>query len=151
MILTALPHNLGIRKTAKSRSSKGSRPRARAPHEPQPTDLRLGHIVRLLMEHATVVVSGTKIAQEISSSRSEVWRLIQQLRGLGVDVAGHPATGYRLRSVPDLLLPEDAPEAVAAYPPQRCKGKVIHHGPRLGVGRFPVSGEEISPFGSNPL
>jgi BirA family transcriptional regulator, biotin operon repressor / biotin---[acetyl-CoA-carboxylase] ligase len=86
-----------------------------APHE-QVTDLRLGRIVRLLMEHATVVVSGTKIAQEISSSRSasgrsssgrsEVWRLIQQLRGLGVDVAGHPATGYQLRSVPDLLLPE---------------------------------------------
>jgi BirA family biotin operon repressor/biotin-[acetyl-CoA-carboxylase] ligase len=59
-----------------------------------------------MMEHATVVVSGTKIAQEISSNRSEVWRLIQQLRGLGVDVAGHPATGYQLRSVPDLLLPE---------------------------------------------
>jgi BirA family biotin operon repressor/biotin-[acetyl-CoA-carboxylase] ligase len=58
------------------------------------------------MEHATVVVSGTKIAEEISSHRSEVWRLIQQLRGLGVDVVGHPATGYRLRSVPDLLLPE---------------------------------------------
>lgn len=58
------------------------------------------------MEHATVVVSGTKIAQEIASSRSEVWRLVQQLRGLGVDVAGHPATGYQLRSVPDLLLPE---------------------------------------------
>ena len=58
------------------------------------------------MEHATVVVSGTKIAQEISSNRTEVWRLIQQLRGLGVDVAGHPATGYRLKSVPDLLLPE---------------------------------------------
>jgi len=58
------------------------------------------------MEHATVVVSGTKIAEEISSSRSEVWRLIQQLRGMGVDVAGHSATGYQLRSVPDLLLPE---------------------------------------------
>jgi len=57
------------------------------------------------MENATVVVSGTKIAQEISLNRSEVWRLIQQLRGLGVDVAGHPATGYQLRSVPDLLLP----------------------------------------------
>ena len=77
-----------------------------AVHAPQPTDLRLGQIVRLLMEHATVVVSGTKIAEEISSSRSEVWRLIQQLRSLGVDVAGHPATGYQLRSVPDLLLPE---------------------------------------------
>lgn len=58
------------------------------------------------MDNATVVASGTKIADEIGISRSEVWRLIQQLRGLGVDVAGHPATGYRLRAVPDLLLPE---------------------------------------------
>ena len=58
------------------------------------------------MEHATVVVSGTKIAEEIGTSRSEVWRLIQQLRALGVEIAGHPATGYQLRSVPDLLLPE---------------------------------------------
>ncbi len=58
------------------------------------------------MEHATVVVSGTKIAQEISGTRSEVWRLIQQLRCLGVDVAGHPAAGYQLKAVPDLLLPE---------------------------------------------
>jgi BirA family transcriptional regulator, biotin operon repressor / biotin---[acetyl-CoA-carboxylase] ligase len=69
-------------------------------------DARLDRIVLLLMEHATVVVSGTKIAQEISSNRSEVWRLIQQLRGFGLDVAGHPATGYQLKSVPDLLLPE---------------------------------------------
>ena len=53
-----------------------------------------------------MVASGTKIADEIGTSRSEVWRLIQQLRGLGVDVAGHPATGYQLRAVPDLLLPE---------------------------------------------
>lgn len=68
--------------------------------------MRLGRIVRLLMSHATVVVSGTKIAEEIGTSRSEVWRLIQQLRALGVDVAGHPATGYQLRAVPDLLLPE---------------------------------------------
>ena len=58
------------------------------------------------MEHATVVASGTKIAEEMGTTRSEVWRLIQQLRGLGVDIAGHPATGYRLRAVPDLLLPE---------------------------------------------
>ena len=70
------------------------------------TDVRLGRIVRLLMSHATVVASGTKIAEEIGTSRSEVWRLIQQLRGLGVDVAGHLATGYQLRAVPDLLLPE---------------------------------------------
>jgi len=52
-----------------------------------------------------VVVSGTKIASEIGISRSEVWRLIQQLRELGVDIGGHPATGYSLKVVPDLLLP----------------------------------------------
>ncbi|MBZ5681290.1 MAG: biotin--[acetyl-CoA-carboxylase] ligase [Acidobacteriia bacterium] len=110
------PHNSPIKKRATTRQGKVSR--AKSPstlaqgrsaahgHGPQPTDLRLGCIVRLLMENATVVVSGTKIGEEISSSRSEVWRLIQQLRGLGVDVAGHPATGYQLRSVPDLLLPE---------------------------------------------
>ncbi|MBZ5597577.1 MAG: biotin--[acetyl-CoA-carboxylase] ligase [Acidobacteriia bacterium] len=58
------------------------------------------------MDNATVVASGTKIAQEIGTTRSEVWRMVQQLRKLGVEIAGHPATGYRLKSVPDLLLPD---------------------------------------------
>ena len=58
------------------------------------------------MENATVVVSGTKIADEIGTGRSEVWRLVQQLRTLGVEIAGHPATGYQLKAVPDLLLPD---------------------------------------------
>ena len=70
------------------------------------TDARLGRIIRLLNDYATVVVSGTKIADEIGTTRSEVWRLVQQLRSLGVAIEGHPATGYRLHFVPDLLLPE---------------------------------------------
>ena len=92
--------------------------------------MRLGRIVRLLIGHATVVASGTKIADEIGTSRSEVWRLIQQLRGLGVDVAGHPATGYQLRAVPDLLLPEMLTSSL--------KGtifggpKLIHHYYKIG-------------------
>ena len=100
----AFAHNFRISKTRTIRSRRPNA--ATGTPEPQPTDIRLGRIVRLLMEHATVVVSGTKIAQEVSSSRSEVWRLVQQLRSMGVDVAGHPATGYQLRSVPDLLLPD---------------------------------------------
>ncbi len=70
------------------------------------TDSHVGRIVRLLADHAMVVVSGTKLAAELSISRSAVWRFVQQLRGLGVHIAGHPATGYRLAAVPDLLLPE---------------------------------------------
>jgi BirA family biotin operon repressor/biotin-[acetyl-CoA-carboxylase] ligase len=70
------------------------------------TDARLGRIVRLLGDNATVVISGTRIAEELGTTRSEVWRAVQQLRDLGVQITGHPSTGYQLESVPDLLLPE---------------------------------------------
>jgi len=70
------------------------------------TDGRLGRLVRLLSEHATVVMSGTKLADELGLSRSAVWRFVQQLRGLGVDITGHPATGYQLIAISDLLLAE---------------------------------------------
>ena len=95
-----------LRETRYNPSISASTKTRSLPSVHKATDVRLGRIVRLLMSHATVVASGTKIAEEIGTSRSEVWRLIQQLRALGVDVAGHPATGYQLRSVPDLLLPE---------------------------------------------
>ncbi len=94
----------------------------------QRTDQRLGRIVRLLMDHATVVASGTKIAGEIGVSRSEVWRLVQQLRGLGVAIAGHPATGYRLTSVPDLLLPD----IIAPLLKGTIFGQHIHHYYKIG-------------------
>ena len=94
------------------------------------TDVRQGRIVRLLMSHAMVVVSGTKIAEEIGTSRSEVWRLNQQLRALGVDVAGHPATGYQLRAVPDLLLPEML--AASLKGTIFGAGKQIHHYYKIG-------------------
>jgi len=87
------------------------------------TDARLGRIVRLLANHATVVVSGTKIASEIGTSRSEVWRLVQQLRDLGVNIGGHPATGYSLNSMPDLLLPD----ILAPLLHGTIFGKNIHH------------------------
>ena len=80
------------------------------------------------MNHATVVVSGTKIAQEIGTTRSEVWRLVQQLRGLGVDIAGHSATGYRLRKVPDLLLAE----TLAPMLRGTIFGSQIHHYFKIG-------------------
>src|SRR6476660_676535 len=79
------------------------------------------------MDHATVVVSGTKIADEIGTGRSEVWRLVQQLRSLGVEIAGHPATGYQLKTMPDLLLPDMLAPAL--------KGTIfshIHHYYKIG-------------------
>ena len=70
------------------------------------TDARLSRIVRLLRDNATVVISGQRIAEELGTGRSEVWRAIEHLRELGVAITGHLATGYQLMSVPDLLLPD---------------------------------------------
>jgi BirA family transcriptional regulator, biotin operon repressor / biotin---[acetyl-CoA-carboxylase] ligase len=70
------------------------------------TDTRLGRIVHVLMGYPTLGISGTKLAQEIDVTRSEVWRLVQRLRTLGVEIEGHPSSGYQLTAVPDLLLPE---------------------------------------------
>jgi BirA family biotin operon repressor/biotin-[acetyl-CoA-carboxylase] ligase len=94
----------------------------------QQTDARLGNIVRVLMSFPTVVISGTKLAQEIGTNRSEVWRLVQQLRTLGVEIAGHPASGYQLTAVPDLLLPEMVEPLVRGT----IFGQHIHHYYRAG-------------------
>jgi BirA family biotin operon repressor/biotin-[acetyl-CoA-carboxylase] ligase len=118
-----LPHNFGISQIQKTRAPKKSPVRPGAQ-----TDARLGRIVKLLSSYATVVVSGTKIASEIGTGRSEVWRLVQQLRSLGVDIAGHPATGYQLKSMPDLLLPE----ILAPLIPATIFSKHIHHFYKIG-------------------
>ncbi len=80
------------------------------------------------MSFPTVVISGTKLAQEIGTNRSEVWRLVQQLRTLGVEIAGHPASGYQLTAVPDMLLPE----MVAPLVRGTIFGEHIHHYYRAG-------------------
>jgi BirA family transcriptional regulator, biotin operon repressor / biotin---[acetyl-CoA-carboxylase] ligase len=97
-------HNSSITKAVPTRSP---RTRTSALHDTEhQTDVRLGRIIRVLMNFSTTVVSGTKLAQEIGTIRSEVWRLVQQLRTFGVQIAGHPSSGYQLTAVPDLLLPE---------------------------------------------
>lgn len=70
-----------------------------------PTDRRIDKLIQLLVENATVVVPGPKIAAEIGVTRSTVWDWIEKLRGLGVEIKGHPATGYQLPKLPDLLVP----------------------------------------------
>ncbi|HXZ28887.1 MAG TPA: biotin--[acetyl-CoA-carboxylase] ligase [Terriglobales bacterium] len=96
-----MAHNSRIKSSAPSRRGKQA-----ALDLSARTDERLGRILRVLQHHAMLVVSGTRIAEEMGASRSAVWRLIQQLRALGVEIAGHPTTGYQLKKVPDLLLPE---------------------------------------------
>jgi BirA family transcriptional regulator, biotin operon repressor / biotin---[acetyl-CoA-carboxylase] ligase len=127
VLSTRFPHNFyiatkqTIRRTARARPSATIHPR---------TDERLGTIIRLLTDHATVVVSGTKLADEIGTTRSEVWRLVQQLRELGVEIAGRPATGYQLKAIPDLLLPEMLAGSLQST--IFSSSKAIHHYYKIG-------------------
>src|SRR5215831_13338634 len=101
-----MAHNSRIKRTPPIREGAIEGEGRAKHHTSLETDARLGRIVRVLMSYPTVVISGTKLAQEIGATRSEVWRLVQQLRTLGVEIAGHPSSGYQLTAVPDLLLPE---------------------------------------------
>lgn len=72
---------------------------------PASTDRGLDKLIHLLVQNATVVVPGPKIASEIGIARSTVFDWIEKLRDLGVDIKGVPATGYQLAKLPDLLVP----------------------------------------------
>ena len=82
----------------------------------------------MLADNPTLVISGTKLAEEIGSNRSEVWRLIEQLRSYGVQIAGHAAIGYQLMKVPDLALPEVLDPLISGT----MFAKRIHHFFRVG-------------------
>jgi BirA family transcriptional regulator, biotin operon repressor / biotin---[acetyl-CoA-carboxylase] ligase len=90
---------------------------------PGTTDRRLAGLLTLLAENATIVISGARIAKEIGVSRSTVWRRVQRLRELGVKVKGHPATGYFLEQVPDILTPDMLRHRLKGS----LFGKRIHH------------------------
>ena len=64
----------------------------------------------------------------MGTSRSEIWRAIQHLRELGLQITGHPATGYQLNSVPDLLLPDILGPLLQGT----MFGSSIHHYFRVG-------------------
>jgi BirA family transcriptional regulator, biotin operon repressor / biotin---[acetyl-CoA-carboxylase] ligase len=69
------------------------------------TDRRVDRLLHLLVENATVILPGPKIAAEIGVTRSRVWKWIEKLRALGMEIQGHPLSGYQLRKLPDVLSP----------------------------------------------
>jgi BirA family transcriptional regulator, biotin operon repressor / biotin---[acetyl-CoA-carboxylase] ligase len=73
---------------------------------PGPTDRRIDALLALLAENPTNVISGASIAKEIGVKRQTVWRWIETLRESGVNVKGHPRSGYHIERVPDVLAPQ---------------------------------------------
>lgn len=63
----------------------------------------MDRLVDLLVDHGTVVVSGTKAADEIAVPHSTLKEWIERLRELGVAIVGVRGRGYVLKTVPDIL------------------------------------------------
>ncbi len=69
-------------------------------------DRHLDSILYSMIGNMTVPVSGEKLAQDLGISHSRVARLINKLRGEGVEILGEPFSGFRLTRLPDVLIPE---------------------------------------------
>lgn len=94
----------------------------------QSPDDRIHRLLDLLQEHATMVVSGTKMAEEIGVPRSTLHGWIDRLRDLGVELKGVPATGYQLVRLPDIL----TPRAIHAAAHGTAFGQRAYHFFRIG-------------------
>jgi len=90
---------------------------------PGTTDRRIDSLLALLADNRLIPISGEKIAREIGVTRGTVWRWIEKLRSLGVNVKGHAGSGYQLERLPDIL----APQLLRRDMGGTAFGKRIHH------------------------
>ncbi len=66
-------------------------------------DRQLDRLVDLLVDHAMVLVSGIKAAEQLGVPHSTLNDWIERLRELGVQVEGVPGRGFLLKAIPDIL------------------------------------------------
>src|SRR3989304_9238384 len=92
----------------------------------QQLDRHLDELIDLLVENATVVMSGTKIASQLRVPPSTLWDWMERLRELGAEVRGLPGTGYQLIRVPDGLTARTIRRSLPAGP-FRCPSTPLFH------------------------
>ena len=62
-------------------------------------------ILEILRKSPTEYLSGEEISKKLLVSRTAIWKQMQTLKQAGYEIEAHPRRGYRLKSLPDLLLP----------------------------------------------
>ncbi len=87
------------------------------------TDRHLDQVLLFLTRNRTVPVSGEKLARDLGVSHSRMFRMIDRLRGMGVEIQGEPFTGFRLMRLPDVIVPDLLRERLRT----REFGREIHH------------------------
>ena len=61
------------------------------------------HVLRVLAEREGTFVSGEMLGQNLSLSRTAIWKAVEQLRADGYDIDSVPHKGYCLRSLDNVL------------------------------------------------
>ena len=80
-------------------------------------------LLAVLKENAGTYVSGEELSRKLGVSRTAIWKHIGSLRDQGYGVQSSPRLGYKLVSVPDLLLPAEIREGLHTV----LLGKQIHY------------------------
>jgi len=69
-------------------------------------------ILEILRNSPEEYLSGEEISNQLSVSRTAIWKQMQTLKQAGYDIEAHPRRGYRLKNLPDLLLPYEIRDIV---------------------------------------
>lgn len=64
-------------------------------------------ILEILRKYPEEYLSGEEISRQLTVSRTAIWKHMQTLKQAGYEIEAHPRRGYRLKNVPDLLLPDE--------------------------------------------
>jgi BirA family biotin operon repressor/biotin-[acetyl-CoA-carboxylase] ligase len=91
-------------------------------------DRKLDRFLQLLLDNATLFVSGEKYARTMKVTRQTINNWVHFLQGQGLAIQVDPHHGYRLRELPDLLLPH----LVRRYLHTRVLGRQIYHHYQVG-------------------
>ena len=102
-------------------------------------------ILEELYAHPAGYVSGQKLAHRLGLTRAAVWKQVEALRAQGYDIEASPRRGYRLRGVPDLLLPEEVARALGRSGPTTIRWRVVY---RRQVGSTNEVAKELAVQGA---
>jgi len=64
-------------------------------------------IVALFKQHPGEYLSGEDISETLKCTRAAIWKHIEKLRDIGYEIDAVPHLGYRLKGIPDKMLPDE--------------------------------------------
>ena len=84
-------------------------------------------ILELLKKHQEIFISGEEISKRFGISRTAVWKHINRLKEEGYDIESVTKLGYKLKEIPDTLLPEEIKSRLKT----KVIGQEIHYFPEI--------------------